>query len=1474
MDSRSTRWISVTPSQYDWEREALDYLRAALPDREPFRVWSNFEFIAEDGSINEVDALVLTSHGLFMLEIKSWRGAVRGTGTSWYKRFEGREYAVDNPRILTDRKAKRLKALLLRQGRLPSKDSLGYLEAAVFLSATDLNTNGLDHTAAQWVFVRERSAQPAPTPLPGLRPLFDWHPRGKTVTAPLARWLSRAMKEIGIGRSQTQRRVGDYILGELLEDEDQWQDYAARHASLDGVETRVRLYHTAAARGTESRQTLQRAAQREVLLLQGIDHPGIVSALGYSETEQGPAVVLQAYRGAKRLDLWLQERDAELTFDQRFHLLRELCEILQFAHGRRLTHRTLNPRAVLVLKPNATYPRLAVRNWHAGSRGEGTTTDGRPSSLREDLRATIHPDRLVVEESRLYLAPEALLHEDIDGIRADVFSLGAIAYRLFTKQAPAADEMALRQRLLEYEGLDLSAAVDGVSAELEELVASATHPRPDERTADTSTLLAQLEELEDQATAPPEAEFDPERAGKGDVLPDGSEILRRLGHGSTSIVFLARRGERNEVLKVARDIQKNEFLSDEAGVLRQLRHHNIVELFESTQIGDRKALWMAQAGNETLAQNLREKRRPGLELLERWGDELLGIVLWLEEHGISHRDIKPSNIGIRGTSKKTALHLVLFDFSLARVAADRIDVGTPPYLDPFLRSSGRGRWDLAAERFATAMTLYEMATGRLPTWGSGDEDPLYCPHEANLFIEAFEPALRAPLEAFFAKALARDAAQRFDNAEQMQRAWKYAFAEAHRPSPPADQARATDALDNATLETKIHQLGLSPRVVEALERLEVDTVSKLLATSSGRIQLQSRIGGETRRELLQAQKHLRDRLGTEPPPTTDHSEAPSIETPGTEAAKKRTAAKKRASAKHRDGKKSPPSEEAEHSTDGTQSPAAISPPPQALDRIAELLISRTAKGNQVRTLELLLGFESPSASEPATANSAQELRVQPNQKDIADQLGVTSARISQILTTARKRWLKLPALTSVREDILSLLQLRGGVLPEDELARALLAGRGAASYGDVDPEKRQPQALAVTRAANAAEQQRAQSRWVVRRTDAGSLYATANDQEGLSEDERTARANALAAWAQRLGKEADELAGLEPLAAPRQVLERLTAIQPPAGVPAFAGSSLLTLAAAASRRAALSSRGEIYPVGLPAQRALELASGVLLSAHELTEKVLRDRVRSRYPEAQPLPDRPELDQLLQKAKLDLTWYPAAHGGKGAFGPPSSTGTSWSTSRTRSGTAVPGRLARRFTSEEELAVEAFESRLQRGGWLVLRTPPRDARRALEALTDHYPVVHRSGDRLLLHALRRAAEEHRIPDWSVVLRADAADPHSTDGRNLRSLVEAALPRVEAELLQTTGTVLLTEPGLLGRYDHLNLLERLRDRLALPDPERKLGGLWILIPSDDQSDAPKIYGRVLGLVSPASECLPIPTAWLRRARRRTATSDANPA
>ncbi len=45
------RWNTITESEFAWERNALEFIRKHLPDRAPYRAWTNFEFVADNGKV-------------------------------------------------------------------------------------------------------------------------------------------------------------------------------------------------------------------------------------------------------------------------------------------------------------------------------------------------------------------------------------------------------------------------------------------------------------------------------------------------------------------------------------------------------------------------------------------------------------------------------------------------------------------------------------------------------------------------------------------------------------------------------------------------------------------------------------------------------------------------------------------------------------------------------------------------------------------------------------------------------------------------------------------------------------------------------------------------------------------------------------------------------------------------------------------------------------------------------------------------------------------------------------------------------------------------------------------------------------------------------------------------------------------------------------------------------------------------------
>lgn len=189
---------------------------------------------------------------------------------------------------------------------------------------------------------------------------------------------------------------------------------------------------------------------------------------------------------------------------------------------------------------------------------------------------------------------------------------------------------------------------------------------------------------------------------------------------------------------------------------------------------------------------------------------------------------------------------------MAETPLENIRAGTPPYLDPFLRLRRPPRWDTYAEQFAAAMTLYEMATGQLPTWGDGHSDPSMLDDEVTLDSELFDPAMREGLTQFFAKALARDYRVRFDNAEEMRRVWFRVFEHIDRPTTATDHGEAIDLesmLKDATASTPISALGLSATILKALDRIGAHTLGELVRVPRIRLYRNKGIGQRTVKEI-------------------------------------------------------------------------------------------------------------------------------------------------------------------------------------------------------------------------------------------------------------------------------------------------------------------------------------------------------------------------------------------------------------------------------------------------------------------------------------------------------------------------------------------------------------------------------------------------------------------------------------------------
>lgn len=1188
------RWVEVTPSPFPHEAEGLATVRNLLPQTSPYRAWSNVEFRDGQGKWHEVDLIVLGQRRLHLVELKYYNGTLRGDDLRWLR--DGHR-AEDSPLKLARRKAQRLASRLRDELLRWSEESgvriddvrtvIPFVQESVLLhhpgircvlpAASQVDLFGLDS--------HERS-----TGLPGISTrLLEPPVGGQAIGANREDILVKLLARIGLVQRR-QREVGSWMIDdEPLGEGDGWQDWPASHRLVHNDRVRIRVRVTPPGAAPDDVAKVRKVVEHEYRVMSRLAHDGVLKPRDMVDDDLGVGLVYPDDESYQRLDLWQAERPQGVALDKQLSLIRQVAEAVGYAHRHRVVHRGLTPLAVRVKALADGSPRVLVGDWQSAGSLTGEALTGIATEGVTALAAAEASDRLgavlqsgVVDVDRrqaeAFQAPEGVWNPNADRVRLDVFSLGALAYFVFAGRPPASDRASLRERIARDQGLDLAADLPQVSSTLRALVLEATRPSVSQRLTDVSAFLDRLAQAE-RAIGAPEEVSDPLDASPGAVIDDRWQLERRLGAGSTAVGLLVSDltigtgPDARRVLKVAINDSAVTRLESEADVLGSLSDARVVKLIEGPiQVGTRRALVLESAGEQTLGDALSSRQRLSIDLLERWGTDVLQALVVLDRAGVDHRDIKPANLGVREGRSDRAKHLVLFDFSLARAGATALTAGTPPYLDPFLESPGRGRYDSAAERYSAAVVLFEMATGRTPVYGDGLSDPAAVQDEATVSESLFDPSVATALAGFFRTALARDASVRHHTASEMLDAWKALFA----PVPKSVPDDADSKFERAEPSTPLAEAGLSARALSALEPFGVSTVADLVAIDPVRLNRLSGVAEPTRKEVKDRAKRWRDRFGAA---VTGRGHRPV-----------RTA-------------------------DGGSS----------LNPVAAARLLVDALGGRAETrrraASLLLG-------------SVAGLDAFATQGELAQTLEVTRPRAVQLVADMQDAWAADAAscelLTVVAETATQALASRGGVATVDELARAVLASMPPAASDEPSPSRLAAGLLRIALdRADALERADAGGAALVKRRREGRLIALATDPALLDVAEALGRrADELVIEARTAADPV--VASTRAAAALRETVRRTAG-----DTSTLTDDRLVQLGTALSRTAALSGRGEVHDRDLPAATALRLALAGVGGTQAIAAQEIRDRVRARFPALPPLPDRPRLDALISEAGLLL-----------------------------------------------------------------------------------------------------------------------------------------------------------------------------------------------------------------------------------------------
>jgi serine/threonine-protein kinase len=203
------------------------------------------------------------------------------------------------------------------------------------------------------------------------------------------------------------RTIGKYVVEGVLGRGGMGTVYLARDALLDR-RVAVKTVTLGQADAPELRMRFLREAQAAG----GLRHPNIVTVYDVGEDAGQPYIAMEYVEGAD-LDHIIQAREPH-PVEWKLDVLRQVCEGLAYAHERGIVHRDVKPSNVRVT-----------------SRGEVKIMDFGLARV---------PSSTATKSGRLlgtvqYMAPEQVEGAPVDH-RADVFSVGAIAYELLAHRKP------------------------------------------------------------------------------------------------------------------------------------------------------------------------------------------------------------------------------------------------------------------------------------------------------------------------------------------------------------------------------------------------------------------------------------------------------------------------------------------------------------------------------------------------------------------------------------------------------------------------------------------------------------------------------------------------------------------------------------------------------------------------------------------------------------------------------------------------------------------------------------------------------------------------------------------------------------------------------------------------------------------------------------------------------------------------------
>jgi len=257
----------------------------------------------------------------------------------------------------------------------------------------------------------------------------------------------------------------------------------------------------------------------------------------------------------------------------------------------------------------------------------------------------------------------------------------------------------------------------------------------------------------------------------GDVSIRGQRLIKELGTGGTSKVYLTESERAGEimVLKVlshnpdmAASTEGYDRFLQEYELLANMKHPNVVRIYDFGVADDHAFIAMEYFPNGDL--RARMAAPLSVQSTLKYVDQIARALTAVHQLGVMHRDLKPGNIMLRADDS-----LALIDFGVAKQIEDTVGMtaagtifGTPYYMSP---EQGHGEVvDERSDLYSLGVMFYEMLTQRRPYSGATPMQVIY--QHRNAPIPDL-PAEVAWLEPVVHRLLAKQPKHRYQSAAEL-----------------------------------------------------------------------------------------------------------------------------------------------------------------------------------------------------------------------------------------------------------------------------------------------------------------------------------------------------------------------------------------------------------------------------------------------------------------------------------------------------------------------------------------------------------------------------------------------------------------------------------------------------------------------------------------------------------------------------------